>query len=447
MGIFLSKDEKYYINSNHFSSYLLIKHKMISSVDKFKVLDEKGQNLYSISINGRYRKKTKKSPTLIVEDKSGKIVGKMNWNTESISISPINAYILGLEFVINYKTEPTGKWFFRNSYYEANSYAWVMDNKTINDANGKKCAEINTIYRSGNKQDSYLISRRYDPKYTDGDILALLFWAIDYICNDYEECYRKTIVGRINSFLDDRENEIHRNQEQSKGELENRAESYIREKEEKYSEKDRSLSGKQKIFRIIIKVLICLLVPILGSYIISLIPYSVVPYRFNLINVIVVLFIISVLGVNYRNPNRVLFYEWLGLIVLLIIGLISGTILGNFAEKGLQSIGIQGIGIEFPLCIFLLSSIVKWKSRHIESLVKLIPLFTTIQSTAFGFIVGRLLIVFIDQTGRLSIVLGSVLILLVLLLSKCRIMVRTLVKCIIGGCSLGILLEGIMKVL
>ena len=443
MKLQLSKNEKDYLGFHPYSSYLLIKQPRFGSIDKFVVCDENKEKLYSIKIKRGFGKTSK---TIIV-DKSGKVVGKMKWNNSATLISSYNACIFGLDFEINYETEASGIWFLRNSYYVAKNYAWVMDDKVIKDANDAMCAEIHTINNYGKKRNSYLINRLYNPQYKDGDVLSLLFWTIDYIHNDYEENHRNTAAGRINSFLIDREKDICDKEVEKKRELEDTAKSYISDKEYKYSEDYQALSSKQIILRRILKVLICLVAPILGAYVIAIIPYSIVPYNFNLISVMVFFFIVSILGVNYRTPERVLFYEWVGLIAFLFIGFSLGAIIGKFIEKRLQIAGIQGIRIAIPLCTLILCSVFKWKSRYIAALVKMRPLFTAMQSVAVGLFVGSLLIVLVDQTGRLAIIVGGSVFLVVLLFSKAKIIAKTTIRCVIGGCSLGVLIEGLIKIM
>lgn len=148
----------------------------------------------------------------------------------------------------------------------------------------------------------------------------------------------------------------------------------------------------------------------------------------------------AILIVNSDNPNLVMFYEWLKLALLCIIGLIACSFLNTIIKHFLGLVGVEGIDIEIPLKLAVVAGICKWGSRYIEKLVIARNAFSIMQFISIGLLLGQLSLQYFDHLGRISSLVGIVAIVAVILLSKAMILVRKSVRYCIIGIAAGVLL-------
>ena len=460
MGVKLSKDEKDYIESNASASYLLLKHDSRGGIDCFNVYDQGGNKEYSINVRGRYRKKGSESPTLEIFDDTGSMVGTMRWDNESPSSNPFGVRCVNDFGRIERKYEEK-KRFFRKSWYEPSFSDWTLDYHTVYSGTGYKCAEIESIsnyekdFRGEKKvRDSYLINRYYDVGSIDDDVLVILFWAIIYICDDYHDIHDNPHpvyvqkskletkldepLDHVKSSLDVRKDTIEQRQEDAVEERHNRAREYVDDKRARLQEKADSKSTLQKVLWFLLKILICLAAPVVGLNVLSFIS------RYIAIRVDssygVIIFIAAILIVNKDKPGLVMFYEWLKLILLCIIGLVACSYLEPIIKHFLGLAGINGINIGFPLGMFVIAGICKLMSRHIDRLVGARTALSMIQFVSIGIVVGRVCLQYVDRYGRLPTLVSIVVIVTAIALSKAKILVRKGVKHCLVGVAVGVLL-------
>ena len=171
-------------------------------------------------------------------------------------------------------------------------------------------------------------------------MLALLFWAIIYVCDDYHDIHNDpqlvsirmskfqakledTLGSAINSVID-RKDTVEYRQEASVEELHNRATEYLEDKQARLQEKIESKSTMQQVLSFLLKALICLAAPVAGYYAMVLISQNIEsPFRISPNIASAVCFIIALLIVNIKNPEWVIIYEWIRLVLLCILGLIA----------------------------------------------------------------------------------------------------------------------------
>ena len=151
------------------------------------------------------------------------------------------------------------------------------------------------------------------------------------------------------------------------------------------------------------------------------------------------------MGVNIKKPEWVLIYEWLGLVLISGIGIIIGTMLGSAGEYILQQRGITGIRLVLPMCLIIVFSICKWKSRHIALLVKARTIFTVMQFVAFGYFLAGLSTVFITIPEIYMVLIGGAITIITLLLVKANVIVHSIVRSGLLGTAVGIIAAGILK--
>ena len=460
MGAHLSKDEKNYIQNNASNSYLLLKHEPLGGIDCFSVYDENDNKVYSVNIRGGFRKKGTESPTLEISDEASTVVGTMKWNNEYPSLNPF--IVQCVDRFGNIKEQYEQRRFFKKYWYETSFSDWILDYRTITDSDGQTCAEIKSIsnYKKnlrGTKQlrCSYLIDRYYDTEYTPNNVMVLLFWAIRYICDDYVnnhtdlkskyiqknrlETKIDNTLASVKSSLSDRKDTIEDRQEDATKELRNRAKEYVDDKQKRLDDKAESRKKKKKILLVLLKVLICLAAPVVGMFAVALIN-SYLAIKIDLTFAGAFFFITAILIANSDNPNLVMFYEWLKLVLLCIIGLIACGFLNAVIKHFLGLAGVVGIDIEIPLKLVVIAGICKWRSRYIEKLVIVRNAFSIIQFISIGLLLGHLSLQYFDHLGRLSSLVGIVAIVVAILLSKAMILVRKSVKYCIIGIAAGILL-------
>lgn len=460
MDAHLTKDEKNYIQNNASDSYLLLKHEPREGIDYFSVYDQDKIKKYTINIKGEFRKKGTESPIFEIYDEAGTVVATMKWNNEYPSQNPFIAqsdYYSG-SIIIRYDQRR----FFKKLWYEINYTDWILDYKTITDGDGQTCAEINSInnYKKnlrGTRQlrCSYLINRYYDTEYTPNDVMVLLFWAIRYICDDYVsnhsdlkskyiqknrlETRLENSLDNVKSSLSNRRDTIEDRQEDAIEKLRNRAKEYVDDKQERLDDKAESRSTMQKVLLVLLKVLICLAVPVVGMFAVAFIN-SYLAIKIDLTFAGSFFFITAIIIVNSDNPNLVMFYEWLKLALLCIIGLIACSFLNTIIKHFLGLVGVEGIDIEIPLKLAVVAGICKWGSRYIEKLVIARNAFSIMQFISIGLLLGQLSLQYFDHLGRISSLVGIVAIVAVILLSKAMILVRKSVRYCIIGIAAGVLL-------
>lgn len=459
MDVHLTKDEKEYIQNNASNSYLLLKHEPRGGIDNFIVYNQNKCRQYSIDIKGWYRKRGEKSPTLTISDETGAIVGTLTWNNEFPSTNPFIVHCVNNNGSIEIQYEQK-KRFFRKSWYKPDFADWTLDYNSVYADDGQICAEIKSIsnYKKtlrGVKKvrDSYLINRYYNTVDKYNDVLVLLFWAIRYICDDYEknhegpksEYVQKTrietkldnTVDSAKSSLKSRRFSIDRRQDEYENELHNRARTYENEKRERLQEKIDSKTQKQKILSVVLKVFICLLAPVMGVFIVAIINQLMrITIDFNF--VAIASFIVAILAVNRGKPEWVLFYEWLKLALLCIFGFIACSFINVMIAHLLERVGIKGIDTGIPLLLLVIMGICKWMSRYIDSLVKVRPIFSIIQCISLGLLAGQICTRIID--GSIMTVACVVVIVAVIILSKANILVRKTVRHCIVGIAAGIII-------
>ena len=460
MGVKLSKDEKEYIESNAVASYLLLKHDSSGGIDCFSVYNQGGDKEYSINVKGKYRKEL---PVLEISDETGSVVGTIRWNDESPSSNVFSVWYVGNSGRIEKKYEEN-KRFFRKSWYESSFSDWTLDYHTVYFGNGYRCAEINSIsnYKKdlrGEKKirDSYLIDRYYNTENIANDVLVLLFWAITYICEDYHSIHDNPhpvyiqkskletklddSLEHVKSSLDDRKDTIEQRQEDAVKELHNRAREYVDDKQARLQEKADSKSTLQKVLWVLLKILICLAAPVVGLFALAFISqHIVIPFRINLNFAAAIFFIAAILIVNRGNPGLVVFYEWLKLILLCVIGLIACSYLEAIIEQILGMAGVKGVDVGFPLILFVIAGNCKLMSRHLDRLVGARSVLSMVQFISIGILLGRVCLRYIDRYGRFPILVSVVVIVVAIALSKAKILVRKSVKHCIIGAAVGVLL-------
>lgn len=111
-----------------------------------------------------------------------------------------------------------------------------------------------------------------------------------------------------------------------------------------------------------------------------------------------------------------MFYEWLKLALLCIIGLIACSFLNTIIKHFLGLVGVEGIDIEIPLKLAVVAGICKWRSRYIEKLVIARNAFSIMQFISIGLLLGQLSLQYFDHLGRISSLVGIVAIVAVILL-------------------------------
>lgn len=459
MDLHLTKDEKEYVHNNTSNSYLLLKHEPRGGIDNFIVYDQNKCRQYSITIKGGYRKKGEKSPTLMILDETGAIVGTLTWNNEFPLSNPFTVQCVTINGSIEKQYEQE-KRFFRKSWYKPDFAEWMLDYNIVYADGGQICAEIRSIsnYKKNLRgvkkvRDSYLVNRYYNTSNKFNDVLVLLFWAIRYICDDYEnnhegpqsEYVQKTrietkldnTVESVKSSLNNRKSSIDSRQDEYENELHNRARTYENEKKERLQEKIDSKTQKQKILSIVLKVFICLLAPIIGLFVAAIINQFMritIDFYFTAI----ASFIVAILAVNRGKPEWVLLYEWLKLALLCVVGFIACLFINVMVVHALERVGIKGIDTGIPLMLLVITGICKWMSRYIDSLVKVRPILSIIQFISLGLIAGQICTRFID--GSLMTVACVVVIVAVIILSKANILVRKTVRRCIVGIAAGIII-------
>ena len=300
-----------------------------------------------------------------------------------------------------------------------------------------------------------MINRYYDTEYTPNDVMVLLFWAIRYICDDYVsnhsnlklkyiqknrlETRLENSLDNVKSSLSNRRDTIEDRQEDAIEKLRNRAKEYVDDKQERLDDKAESRSTMQKVLLVLLKVLICLAVPVVGMFAVAFIN-SYLAIKIDLTFAGAFFFITAILIVNSDNPNLVMFYEWLKLALLCIIGLIACSFLNTIIKHFLGLVGVEGIDIEIPLKLAVVAGICKWGSRYIEKLVIARNAFSIMQFISIGLLLGQLSLQYFDHLGRISSLVGIVAIVAVILLSKAMILVRKSVRYCIIGIAAGVLL-------
>ena len=465
MGAKLSKDEKQYIKNFASDSYLLIKHEPFKGIDYYSVYDQNGNKHYSINVRGKYRKKGTESPTLEIYDDIGSVIGTIRWNNEFPSSSPFSVRCVDNIGSIN-KVYGEKKILFRKSWYQPTFSDWTLDGSTIFMGNGQKCADINTIEnftknRRGVKKlrDSYLIDRDYDLESNLNDVMALLFWATIYIRDAYESIHTdrhpnyveksklekkiEKAIGNAEDALDARKETIEHKQNDAFEELHIRAKTYVNDKQARLQEKADAKSKKKRILLVIVKVLICLIAPVAGMFAIAIInQYASVNIDLNIGAAI--LLIMAILITNRNKPEWVILYEWLGLLLFCVIGLIVCSYLGTLIEHFLAIKGINGINIRFPLILLVVTGICKWKSRQIDKLVNARFMFSIIQFVSLGLLVGQICMKLIDGSGLFLSFIGIAVIVAVIVLSKTKILVRKNVRHCVIGVAAGVLLVSLV---
>ena len=470
MGVHLTKDEKNYIDSITAESYLLLKHEPLGGIDCFSVYDQNEYKHYSINMRGWYRKKGENSPTLEISDENGSVVGTMRWNNEHPASSPfiVRCYDNNGNIEIQYEQN---KRFFRKSWYKPSFSIWTLDYHTVYCDYKQICAEIDSIsnYKKNLRgvkelRDSYLIKRYYNTLNNANDVLVLLFWAIVYICNDYKSIHENSRASYIqknkletkldgtienakdslndtfknakNSF-DDRKKAIEDRQEDVIEEMHNRARSYENDKQQRLQDKIDSKTKRQRILSIVLKVLICLVAPVVGLFVTAIIEqYTAI--RIDFYFVAAAFFIAAILIVNRDKPEWVIFYEWIKLILFCLFGLIACLFIEAVIEHLLGTAGIKGIDIGISLILFVIAGICKWMSRHIDVLVSVKSVFSIMQFVSLGLLLGQIHFQFVDQSRILPTIVGVAAIVAVIVLSKAKILVRKNVKHCIFGVGVGI---------
>ena len=211
------------------------------------------------------------------------------------------------------------------------------------------------------------------------------------------------------------------------------------DKQERLDDKAESRSTMQKVLLVLLKVLICLAVPVVGMFAVAFIN-SYLAIKIDLTFAGAFFFITAILIVNSDNPNLVMFYEWLKLALLCIIGLIACSFLNTIIKHFLGLVGVEGIDIEIPLKLAVVAGICKWGSRYIEKLVIARNAFSIMQFISIGLLLGQLSLQYFDHLGRISSLVGIVAIVAVILLSKAMILVRKSVRYCIIGIAAGVLL-------
>ena len=229
-----------------------------------------------------------------------------------------------------------------------------------------------------------------------------------------------------------------RPQEDAIEKLRNRAKEYVDDKQERLDDKAESRSTMQKVLLVLLKVLICLAVPVVGMFAVAFIN-SYLAIKIDLTFAGAFFFITAILIVNSDNPNLVMFYEWLKLALLCIIGLIACSFLNTIIKHFLGLVGVEGIDIEIPLKLAVVAGICKWGSRYIEKLVIARNAFSIMQFISIGLLLGQLSLQYFDHLGRISSLVGIVAIVAVILLSKAMILVRKSVRYSIIGIAAGVL--------
>lgn len=472
MKVKLSKDERKYIMDSASDSYLLLKHYPDGGIDCFCIFDENGDQIYSVNIKGWYGEGTKESHTLEISDMTGTIIGTIRWNNKYTSPDSFFAWLFDENGRIEKQYEQSRR-IFKKSWYESTFSDWTLDYSSIYSGDGQKCAEINSISNYKNTlrgtielRNSYLIDRYYDTECIANDALTLLFWGIRYICYDYDNNHANTntrkkyvrksgletkienTLDNTKSSLDDRKDTIEQRQKDAVEELHNRANSYVSDKQAQLQEKVESRSLSQKVISVLLKILICLAAPFIGLIIaVTINQYTAIEIDPN--SIAVVFFIAAILIVNKNNPGWVMFYEWLKLVLLCILGIIACSFLETIIRHILESVGINGIG--FPLMLFVIAGICKWMSRHIDKLVNGRLFFSFIQFISIGLLLGQICAQYVDNSGRLPSIVSAAIIVAVIALSKAKILVRKNVRYCFIGVGVGVLIvclvEPIIKVM
>ena len=464
MGAKLSKDEKEYIENNAAAYYLLLKHDSRGGIDCFNVYDQGGDKQYSVNVKGKYRKDL---PVLEISNNTGSVVGTIRWNDKSPSSNAFSVWYVGNLGRIEKKYEETER-FFRKSWYEPSFSDWTLDYHTVYFGNGNKCAEINSIsnYKNGLRgekriRDSYLIDRYYNTEDVVNDVLVLLFWAITYISDDYRSVHDNSHPVSIREFMSqvklkdipknvkksiiDRRDAIEYEQETTVEKLHDRANEYLEDKQARLQEKEESKSALQQILSFLISLFVLVAVPAGGYHATAYINQNIAgSFRINPLITCVVLFIIGFLIINKNNPESVIMYDWIKLILFCILGLIVCVILAAIMQYFIIRLGVNGIDVGLPLILIVIPGICKWMSRRIDSLVDARGKLSSIQFAAIGLLLGQVYLKYVDRSVIYPAIGAAGAILIVVLLSKLKLLVRkSLMHCVVGV-SAGVLLVSVV---
>lgn len=102
--------------------------------------------------------------------------------------------------------------------------------------------------------------------------------------------------------------------------------------------------------------------------------------------------------------------------------------------------GVKGIDVGFPLILFVISGICKLMSRHLDRLVGARSVLSMVQFVSIGIVLGRVCLQYVDRYGRLPTLVSVVAVVVAIVLSKAKILVRKSVKHCIVGVAVGVLL-------
>lgn len=296
----------------------------------------------------------------------------------------------------------------------------------------------------------------------------ILFWAIIYICNDYRSVHDnphpvsirdfkpqvklKDIPKTVIKSITDRRDAIEYEQETTVEKLHDKANEYLEDKQARLQEKEESKSTMQHVLSFLISLFVLVAVPAGGYYATKYINQNMAgSFRIEPLITCVVLFIVGFLITNKNNPESVIMYEWIKLILFCIIGLIVCVILAAIMQYSIIRLGINGIDVGLPLILLVIPGICKGMSRHIDSLVDARGKLSSIQFAALGLLLGQVYLKYVDRSVIYPAIGAAVAILIVVLLNKVKLLVRkSLMHCVVGV-SAGVLLVSVvglvMKVL